>query len=216
MALPSTYSRRKRNAEKTGADVYVYDHVPQKVRVQVVQILRKGLGPYYVNGYPEPTAQGYDFLYDFVCEELGEHESSPMEYDSKDRAFLEWLEQEQNIDYWVDAVEMALQYIDVIIRSKWEYLSSNNFIHIHPDEIISELNARLQEAGVGYEFSKGSMFRKDSEIIHRDVVIPVLGLLKAPKFASAGVVIFYWPLSSVTNHLKHTLKSVTALSNTLL
>ena len=40
MSLPPTYSRRKREAEGKSDDVYVYDRVPQNVRVQVVQILR--------------------------------------------------------------------------------------------------------------------------------------------------------------------------------
>jgi hypothetical protein len=190
MSLPPTYSRRKRQAEKTGADVYVYDRVPQKVRVQVVQILREGLGPYSArvygpSDYALPTAEGYDFLYNQMRRELGVHQLLATELASNDLTFLLWLQQEQDIDYWLTAVELALQYIDVVIRPKWEYLSLNVGLAETPDEIISELNARLHEAGVGYEYSERMMIRKDSEIIHRDVVIPVLSLLKAPKFAAA-------------------------------
>jgi hypothetical protein len=42
MPLPLIYSRRKRQAEAKGDDVYVYDNIPNKLRVQVVQILREG------------------------------------------------------------------------------------------------------------------------------------------------------------------------------
>ena len=196
MSLPPTYSRRKRQAERTGADVYVYDQVPNKVRVQVVQILREGLGPYSGHGYTHnhfspnqyvlPTAEGYDYLYNFMCKELGQEQLLHREPNPKDRAFLEWLRQVPNIDYWVVGVEQALLYIDVVIRSNLEFLKLNVGMVRTPDEIISELNARLQEGKVGYEYSEGMMVRKDSEIIHRDVVIPVLHLLKDPRFAAAN------------------------------
>ena|SRR5271167_1679604 len=44
MVLPPIYSRRKRQAEVSGPDVYNYDAIPHHVRVQVVQMLESGLG----------------------------------------------------------------------------------------------------------------------------------------------------------------------------
>ena len=43
--LPPIYSRRTRQAEATGQDVYTYTSIPSRVRVQVVQLLETGLGP---------------------------------------------------------------------------------------------------------------------------------------------------------------------------
>jgi hypothetical protein len=44
MVLPPIYSRRKREAEASKPDVYTYDLIPKKVRVQVAQMLESGLG----------------------------------------------------------------------------------------------------------------------------------------------------------------------------
>ena len=182
MSLPPTYSRRKREAEKTGEDVYVYDQVPNKVRVQVVQILRDGLGSYYHLSSHTPTSPVYDALNKRMCRELGVHSLSPMD-GNKEQAFFSWMYKEENVEYWLDGLEQALIWIDGFIRENWSRLQSS--ISSKPDDVISELNARLKEAALGYEFSGGTLIRKDSEIIHRDVVIPVLSLLKAPKFAAA-------------------------------
>jgi hypothetical protein len=69
------------------------------------------------------------------------------------------------------------------VRKNWLDLESD--VERKPDDVISELNARLREAAVGYEFTEGVMIRKDSEIVHRDVVIPALQLLKNPRFVAA-------------------------------
>lgn len=45
MALTDIFSRRKRLAEKVAADIYQYEVVPPKVRVQIVHILVEAIGP---------------------------------------------------------------------------------------------------------------------------------------------------------------------------
>jgi hypothetical protein len=72
MSLPPTYSRRKREAEGM-VDIYVYDKVPKKVKVQVVQILRDGLGDYERKNEYTPTSHLYDQIYKHMCRELGVH-----------------------------------------------------------------------------------------------------------------------------------------------
>jgi hypothetical protein len=83
----------------------------------------------------------------------------------------------------LDGLEAALTLIDGYVRSKLGDLEG--WLGGTPDDVISELNARLREAAVGYEFAEGIITRKDSEIIHRDVVIPTLQLLRNPRFAAA-------------------------------
>lgn len=183
MSLPPTYSRRKREAEGKIDDVYVYDRVPQKVRVQVVQILRDGLGHYYSHGDYTPTARVYDFLHKQTCRELGVHQLSTNDTGRQDLSFFNWLEREENVDQWLDGLERALICVDRFIRQNWDRVRSS--VESKPDDIISELNARLREAAVGYEFTGGMIIRKDSEFIHRDVVVPTLQVLKDPRFTAA-------------------------------
>ena len=183
MSLPPTYSRRKREAQKE-VDVYVYDQVPLKARVQVSQILRAGLGDYFFRNDKTPCAQLYDYLYKHMCKELGVHQLSATDFGvRKDDMFLNWLEHEQDIDNWLDGLEAALTLIDGYVRSKLS--DFGGWLGGTPDDVISELNARLREAAVGYEFAEGIITRKDSEVIHRDVVIPTLQLLRNPRFAGA-------------------------------
>jgi len=52
MGIYDTFSKRKRKQEQAGkTDVFIYDEVPNKFRVQVVQILENAIGPYF-----KPTA----------------------------------------------------------------------------------------------------------------------------------------------------------------
>jgi hypothetical protein len=119
MSLPPIYSRRKREAQKE-VDVYVYDQVPRKARVQVTQILRDGLGLYFFGDDKTPCAALYDYLYKHMCKELGVHQLSPTDFGfRKDDMFLNWLEHEQDIDNWLDGLEAALTLIDGYVRANW-------------------------------------------------------------------------------------------------
>jgi AbiJ N-terminal domain 4 len=119
MSLLPIYSRRKRQAQPNAEDVYVYDQIPKKVRVQVVQILSEGLGKsYYVHSNYSKTAKIYDYLCKEMCRELGIHTLHFEQYRDNRVAFLGWLERHEEIDTWLDGLEMALQFIDGFVRSK--------------------------------------------------------------------------------------------------
>jgi hypothetical protein len=156
--------------------------VPQRVRVQVVQILREGIGSYYRNGNLTASSGIYDYLHKFMCKELGVHKLTSADHHDREKEFFRWLEGEQDIESWLDGVEQALLLINNYVRriSHEIYPKLRN-----GDEVITDLNARLREAAIGYEFTNGRMFRKDSEIIHKEVIIPALRLLKEPQFAAA-------------------------------
>ncbi len=57
MALPDIFSRRNRAASRNGQDVYVYDDFPQKVRIQIVHIVREAVGPDYFGYSAGPSAK---------------------------------------------------------------------------------------------------------------------------------------------------------------
>src|SRR5207245_1716762 len=50
-------------------------------------------------------------------------------------------------------------------------------------EAIQELNFRLQQAGVGYQFESGEIIEVNSQYIHAQAVRPALALLLDPRFA---------------------------------
>ena len=47
---------------------------------------------------------------------------------------------------------------------------------------LLELNFRLTEAGVGYQFEQGQVLRVDSQLVHSDAVKPALALLSDARF----------------------------------
>jgi len=65
------------------------------------------------------------------------------------------------------------------IRSLFHPISS-------PANVIAEFNARLLEAAVGYQYICGEIIRIDSQHLHSEVVLPVLQLLRDPRFESAN------------------------------
>ena len=143
MSLLPTYSRRKRQAQAND-DVYVYDQIPKRVRVQVVQILSEGLGSqYYRNGDYTKVARIYDYLCTQMSKELGVHQLHPEGNSDNRLAFFGWLEGEQEVDYWLDGVELALKTVDNFVRRNIDELRRD--VQTEPDAAIAELNARLRE-----------------------------------------------------------------------
>lgn len=160
MVLRSTYSRRKRQAQTTD-DVYNYDQIPIRVRIQVVQILSEGIGKtyYYSSGNLSKAARIYDLLCREMSKELGVHSLHSAQPHDNRRAFLGWLESEPDTDNWLDGLELALQHIDGLVRNNLDELRYD--VERKPDAVIAELNARLQEAALGYEYVGGVIIRKD-------------------------------------------------------
>jgi hypothetical protein len=184
MVLPPIYSRRKRQAETAGSDVYNYDAIPDRVRVQVVQLVASGVGNNVSSAYAAPLNPAYDHIVKTMRRELGVHELiGNGRLDANDE-LLNWLQHEMNIALWLDGVELSLRVIDRFVRGQggvYTYEPSET-----PDEVIEEFNARLLEAAVGYQYVSGEIIRIDSQHLHGEVVLPVLQLLSDPRFASAN------------------------------
>lgn len=56
---------------------------------------------------------------------------------------------------------------------------------LDPNEAINELNARLLEGGVGYQYERGNILKLNSLLIHQEVVLPALLLLADREFKGA-------------------------------
>jgi hypothetical protein len=101
----------------------------------------------------------------------------------EDQDCIEYLNNETNIDDLLGIIEFSFIYIDRVLGSKPEYDRRNLGATQDPDDAIEELNFRLREAGVGYRFEEGKIFRVDSELIHAEVVRPALRLLSDSRFS---------------------------------
>jgi hypothetical protein len=183
MSLPSTYSRRKRQAAGSTIDVYNYAQIPNKVRVQVVHVLTEALGGYRVTRDGANLKENYDIIVKQLRKEFGVHSlTKSFTLDSQQELFS-WLQEETEIDHWLDGLEICLRVIDILIRRDWTIFC--DAVYTNPDAAIVEINARLQEAAVGYQYISKDIIRIDSLFVHNEIVVPALTLLRDQRFAAA-------------------------------
>jgi hypothetical protein len=183
MVLPDTYSRRKRQAQGGDPDVYYYDRIPHKLRVQVVHIFSEAIGDYIDSNYGANHTEVYNDLVRTLHKEFGVFKLTDDPYLDSREAFFAWIQSETDIERLLDGYELGLKLIDRYIRSEWATFQHS--VETSPDDAIAEANARFKEAGVGYQYVSGKIVKVDSEFIHKEVILPVLALLHDPTFAAA-------------------------------
>ena len=184
MGILDLFSKRQRRLRGDVPDIYVYDQVPNTLRVQIVHIFTEALGePDYYGNAVLPT---YKIIADALCKEYGLFVLPPAtrRYSDDVRGelvnfFLSTLETEQALD----VIELVFQIIDRTVRS-FEYIRDHDSKKTATDA-IDELNVRFREAAVGYQYLAGELVRVDSELIHSEVTKPALRLLNTKHFAGA-------------------------------
>jgi hypothetical protein len=179
------FSKRQKRLRGDVPDVYVYDKIPQALRVQVVHIWRDALGntDEYRQGY-NGVYEGYKLIVDTLCREYGVFRLPPADAYGDQDYFAElanFLLGVPEAEKALDAIELSVRYIDRVTR-RFEYLRRGNASEI-ADAAIAELNARFREQGVGFQYADGEIIRIDSEFVHAEVVKPALAILHERQFA---------------------------------
>ena len=179
------YSYRKKVAEGETPDVFIYDKLPEPLRVQIIHIWREAIGRYFV--YP-------NFSYEEVNENNAAWEVIHNKF-SKERGvlnlgkengidsrcenyFLKW----NSVEVALDLVELTFYYIDKIARNFDSKDRKTRGILVTASDAIQELNERFRRACVGYRFENGKIIHINSELIHSEVVKPALQYLHSPGF----------------------------------
>lgn len=187
MAILDLYSRRKRQAERAGQpDVYQYEDLPNRLRVQIVNLWKRATGPTSIR-----TESGFDIANDKSLEFWQSIESAMSqekgvpelahERDPFDRCVKYFLSQSTQIDDLLDLLEMSFHCIAGLGQlSEWQ--RSERQISMTAAEAVKELNFRLRDAGVGFQFENGKIVRIDSQYLHAESVKPALALLSDPRF----------------------------------
>lgn len=176
------FSKRQKKQRGELPDVFVYDKLPQPLRVQVVHIWREAFGDY--SGYDSHAPAAYKSIHDALCREYGQF--SLVKYPSGN--YLEDLANfflaVEDVEKALDVIELSFRYIDRVCREPSYRFHSGP--KIEPDDAIKELNARFLEHGIGYAYESGSIVRKDSEVLHQEVVRPTLALLRDKRLRGAN------------------------------
>jgi hypothetical protein len=84
----------------------------------------------------------------------------------------------------LDIIELSFHVIGEIRKvtqiGYWSRLKQT------PQDAVEELNYRLKEHGVGYQFIEDQIVRVDSQYVHSEVIKPALSLLNAAGFDGAS------------------------------
>ncbi|QIK95555.1 HEPN domain-containing protein [Sphingomonas sp. HDW15A] len=171
------YSDRLKDAQKAGeADVYEYDYFPEKLRVQVRQIVSDALGEnyrYFAKDWHENPAGVW--AHKTLTREKGrDHFGYNAKHPQSD--LLAFLQKCENPDF-IDVLEVCCVAIvdhTPALGIGWKRTS--------PSEAIDEINFRLRDAGVGFEFQSDRLIRVDSQFLHAEAIKPALSLLNQAGF----------------------------------
>lgn len=170
MGVMDVFSKRG----KAAPDVYVYDTLPKKLRVQIVHIFEDALGDALdisIGGV------SWEYLARAIAREHGLL-SIPLGAPTR---YGERVHRKDCLAYVLNAeTALALDMVEVCCRLLDRSMrSSDHYLQMHPpvDEPLGELNARFLENGCGYQYLDGCIVRVDSQLVHSEVVQPALQLL---------------------------------------
>ena len=184
MPIFDLFSKRQKRLRGEVPDVYVYNELPEPLRIQIVHIWMDNIGN---DVQYHEIRQSYAFMVKTLCREYGVFVLPGTREHYSDRNPLEDLAdfflKERNVERAFDAVELTFRFIDTSTRNVG-YLGRHNASE-SADNAIYELNNRFKEHGIGYQYANGQIIRMDSQFIHSKVVKPVLGLLDQSRFAGA-------------------------------
>lgn len=178
MGLANTYSRRLRASQPDGVDVYQYDEVPDKIRVQIVGIVIDLLGDCsFGNQHSQLLWQN---LSQYVARDGGIKSLQQHEINSyKFRKNLEnYIEESADLYGILDFCDLLFIYTEKVKDIVTSYYSYEKKIN----QAIEELNTYFKESSFGYEYNNNQMIRIDSQHIHKEVIKPVLQLLGDERF----------------------------------
>lgn len=189
MRVIDLFSKRQKRIRGDVPDVYVYDSIPDALRVQVIHIWRDTMGDveqYHDQYYGYGTHSVYKLIVESLCREYGLF-SLAKRSGYNDRNYFEELItfflSEQDIERVIDAIELSFRAIDSLTR-EYGYLKKQNAAEVATGA-ITELNFRFREHGVGYQFENGEIIRVDSEFIHHETVKPALRVLSNKGYEGA-------------------------------
>jgi hypothetical protein len=182
MTIPELFSRRQRAARGEYPDVYQYDSVPLKLRVQIWHIITDALG---VQSYGDSVESIHGYVSDVIKREYGLLKICENWHRDKAGAVAEMFRSDESVEKLLDVVELYFTIISNYVRTT-EYRNTTKNHRVSPDEAIAQLNIRFKENGVGYQFESGTLIRLDSEFLHAEAVRPTLKVLSDPRFVGAN------------------------------
>lgn len=164
-----TFSKRAKKRTGQIKDVYIYDTVPERLRIQVIHI--------WIQAINEGNDQIWDDVNKTMSKELGLFNLAGGKYDSSFQRCAEFLQTCTDTEA-IDIIELSfIIYKKHYAKYGWNpnhyYMRSTQTF----DEAIKELNYWFKDNNLGYEFINGELIRIDQTHMHEEVVKPAITLL---------------------------------------
>lgn len=183
MAILNLFSKRQRMLKGEVNDVYVYEDMPQKLRIQIFHIINDTLGINYLTSQDQ-VGSVYESVVSALLREYGWTKLSST-YSDDYRAIQDYFFNVASYDQALDLTELFFSIIDNAVRQPY-YREWTRNRRLTPDEAISDLNHRFKENGVGYQFESGRLIRLDSEFLHSEAIKPALNVLSDKRLKGAN------------------------------
>ena len=172
MPIFDLFSKRKSNLSTAKPDVYQYETVPDKLRVQVIQIIEEKIGNHadYHNGRNfEETKQYYQFIVVNLRKEYGKYFLNIDQPPNSDyRIELLKFIGKCTTDEFLDCVELTANVIEDISEDSEE-----------KTDTINEINIRFRESSFGFQYEDGRVIRFDNEFTHKEITKPAIHILQS-------------------------------------
>ena len=210
MPVTDIFSKRQKRIRGEHPDVYQYETIPRELRVQAFHITDRVFGqlyPYVVNTddididliefghhqfeeHMKLEKEGaewqqynrrinYEHVHQLLCQEYGV--LSLGNSDNPCEAVRNFLLETSETDKAIDVMEVSIRVMESYSNAHSEF--TQKYL---TREAICELNHRFREHGVGYQYESGQIIRIDSQLIHAEVVRPVLQMLSASMHEGAN------------------------------
>lgn len=187
MTVFDLFSKRQKRLRGEDPDIYIYDKIPDNLRVQIIHIVRDTIGQMNNRAIENKPLKAYEFIHESLCREYGVFQLDQSGFkESPEQSLFSFFLTSKEFEKVVDVIELSFQFIDRIIKQNVDGYCFQTSRKLEPDEAIEELNTRFKENGIGYQFSGGQIIRVDSTYTHSEIVKPTIKLLSNRKFNGAN------------------------------
>ena len=178
MPVHKIYSKRKKIEKSEVPDIFEYEEIPKGLRNQIANNIAMLYSP-----------GGSDTLYPWLeltlANEYGLRDLNSITglvVESGKTKIERFITDKASTEQVLDAVELSFGPLFKLAEQKFR----SSYRKSSLAESIKELNYRFREHGVGYQLESGQIVKTDSQLIHSEVIRPVLQILNGSIYAGTN------------------------------